>query len=208
LVFGPVGTPKNPTDIVGVGNEFGGAGINQLTLVFGVDEVPTANTVGFTQVKVWVKILADTSGATVLLNTTTGKGVWQLLFGSRATSVHVPGMAVVVHDVPLNKTVGIGTDKVLVGGKNAKLTAPALVGLIHNWVTSTGEAQPSVKLVLLVALNVGTFVDAVTVSVLVLQQPFTSLQVCTITVPGLLGAPIETVPLVTSDGPAGKVAEL
>jgi xanthosine utilization system XapX-like protein len=197
-----------PKVIVGVANENGDDGINQLTLVFGVDEVPTANTVGFTQVKVWVKIPADTSGATVLVNITTGKGVWQPLFGSSATSVQVPGMAVVVHDVPLNKTVGMGTDKVLVGGKNAKLTAPALVGLIHSVVTFTGDAQPRVKLVELVASNVGTLVDAVTVSVLVLQQPFTLLQVCSITVPGLVGAPIETEPLVTSEGPPGKVAEL
>jgi xanthosine utilization system XapX-like protein len=197
-----------PKVIVGVGNENGADGINQPKSVFGVDEVPTANTVGFIQVKVWVKIPAETSGVTVLLNTTTGKGVWQLLFGSRATSVQVPGMAVVVHDVPLNKTVGIGTDKVLVGGKNAKLTAPPLVGNIHSVVKLTGAAQPSVKLVVLVALNVGTLVDAVTVSVLVLQQPFTLLQVCSITVPGLVGAPIETEPLVTSEGPPGNVLEL
>lgn len=116
LVFGPVGVPSV---IVGVGNENGAAGINQVTIVFGVNEVPIASTVGLLQVKVWVNIVADTFGNTVFDNNTTGNGVWQPLTGSNTTKVQVPGTPVVVQFEAPKATPGKGTVAVLVGGIKA-----------------------------------------------------------------------------------------
>ena len=58
-----------------MGKEFGNTGINQVTLVLGVVEEPTANTVGLLQVKVCVNILALTFGGAVLEVITTGTGL-------------------------------------------------------------------------------------------------------------------------------------
>src|ERR1700741_1208961 len=102
-------------------------------------------------------MLADTLGATVLVNNITGNGVWHPLSTSNTINVQVPGTPVVVQE-PATKlpAVGMGTLKVLVGGTKAYCNMLlALVALAaHKVVVFTGEAQPSVKLVELVALNV------------------------------------------------------
>lgn len=64
-----------PKVIVGVGNEFGGAGICHVTIVLAAELLPTAITVGLLQVKVVVSALYVTFGDTVFVNITTGNGV-------------------------------------------------------------------------------------------------------------------------------------
>ena len=208
-MFGPV--PTNvpelaPIVILAVGDENGAAGNNHVTFTSAVVELPTANTVGLVQVKVWVNIAAVTLGNTVLDKTVAGIGVWQPLIGSNTTKVHVPGTGVVVHDCELNKLADKGTVAVLVGGINAYCTGPfVLLALaIHKVVVFTGELQPNVKLVLLVTLNVGKAEVVVIFINLILLHPFTLFKVTTVTCPGEQILAILVVPLVTGDGPPGN----
>jgi len=157
-----------------VPNVGGKPGIFHVTIAFGVDDVPCANTVGLLQVKVCVNIVADTFGNVVFDNTTTGKGAWQPLIGSYVIAVHVPTEPVVTHCEPLKLIVGIGAVKVLPGGKNAYCTGPlVLLPDAHSVVVLNGDAQPIVKLVLLVTFIVGKADKDITVNVLTVKQPFT-----------------------------------
>ena len=186
FVFGPV--PTNvpelaPIVMLGDGEENGGAGNNHVTFTPGVFELPIANTVGLVHVKVWVNILAVTFGRVVFDNTVTGIGVWHPLIGSNTINVQTPGTGVVVHDCALKLVVGIGAVKVLVGGTNAYCTGPLVLvaAAIHKVVVFTGELQPKVKLVLLVALNVGKAEVVEMFINFILLQPFTLLVVTTVT---------------------------
>ena len=72
---------------------------------------------------------------------------------------------------------------------------------MHNVVVFTGDAQPKVKLVVLVAINVGNAEVEVTFTVLVLQQPLIELQVNTVVVPGKVTFAIDIEPFATTAGP-------
>ena len=185
-MFGPVPTKVPelaPIVILAVGDENGAAGNNHVTFTSAVVELPTANTVGLVQVKVWVNIAAVTFGNTVFDKTVTGIGVWQPLIGSKTINVQTPGTGVVVHDCALKLVVGIGAVKVLVGGTKAYCTGPFVLvaPAIHKVVVFTGELQPKVKFVLLVALNVGK-AEVVEIFInLILLHPFTLFVVTTVT---------------------------
>lgn len=178
-----------PKIIVGLEIDGGSEGTNQLITVFAVEDEPVAKIVGLKHVNVCVSILALTFGAVVFDNTITGNGVWQPfpeLPPLMATNVHIPGIVVIVDDVPLKLVVGMGTVNVLPGGKKAYCivpppVVPVLAAPIKVKLVELDGAQPNVKFVLLDTLNVGCAAVDVIVIDFVLTQPFTSLTVTTVT---------------------------
>jgi hypothetical protein len=86
-----------------------------------------------------------------------------------------------------NKPGDNGTVAVLPGAINAYCTGPfVLVALaIHKVVVFTGDAQPKVKFVVLVALNVGKAEIEVTVTVFTVVQPLKLFIVIKVCVPGV-----------------------
>ena len=98
LVFGPL---PGPTIIVDVATNGGGIGCIQLICVFGVEDVPVANTVGLLHVSVCVKIFIATFGEIVFCEIITGKIVLQKFVLSCTTTVHVPGKVVTVEVFPI-----------------------------------------------------------------------------------------------------------